>query len=111
LALFEFSCRAGGPEHLHLHQDEWIYILDGDFECRLGKKQLRLGPGESLFIPRNTPHVWATTGPATGRVLNAYQPAATIEDFFRELAACDGNPPSTKSSASMASAASSTPTA
>jgi hypothetical protein len=29
---------SGWPKHLHLKQDEWIYILEGDFEFRIGDK-------------------------------------------------------------------------
>ncbi len=93
LALFEFNCYSGGPKHLHRDQDEWIYVLEGNYELHLARKQLQLRPGESIFIPRNTPHVWASANPTLGKVLNAYQPANTIEDFFRHLASYDGNPP------------------
>ena len=31
MCAFEFTGRSGGPTHLHHKQDEWIYILEGDF--------------------------------------------------------------------------------
>src|SRR5437667_12713116 len=52
MCAFEFNCHAGGPKHLHHDQDEWIYIIDGQFEFYVGKKQFRLGAGECVFIPR-----------------------------------------------------------
>ncbi len=93
MCVFEFTCRAGGPKHLHREQDEWIYVLDGEFEFVVGEKQLQLGRGESIFIPRNVEHVWAVVGDAPGRILNVYQPAGKIEEFFREIGKYDGNPP------------------
>jgi hypothetical protein len=35
-----------------------------------------------MFIPRNIEHAWA--GPA--KILNTYQPAGKIEEFFQVLA-------------------------
>ncbi|HVX84489.1 MAG TPA: MerR family transcriptional regulator [Phycisphaerae bacterium] len=93
LAIFEFTCHAGGPKHAHLLQDEWLYIIDGEFECHLDTQKFRLRPGQSLFIPRKIPHVWASTTPSPGKILNIYHPADSIEDFFRQIAKYDGNPP------------------
>ena len=89
MCAFEFTGRSGGPKHLHHKQDEWIYILDGDFEFRIGHKQFRLGPGESIFIPRKTPHVWRCISKKRGRLLDVFQPAGNMEEFFRKL----GEPP------------------
>jgi DNA-binding transcriptional MerR regulator len=72
----------GWPRHVNRDQDEWIYVVDGDVECEIGKKRFRLGTGESMFIPRNIEHSWV--GPA--KVINTYQPAGTIEGFFQVLA-------------------------
>jgi DNA-binding transcriptional MerR regulator len=85
MCAFEFAARSGGPEHLHHKQDEWIYILEGNFEFRVGDKQFRLGPGGSIFIPRKTPHVWRCISKDRGRVLQVFQPAGNIEEFFRKL--------------------------
>ena len=66
-------------------QDEWIYVVDGKVELEIGKKRFRLGAGESMFIPRNVEHVWtAVSDPA--RIINSYQPAGKIEEFFQAVA-------------------------
>jgi quercetin dioxygenase-like cupin family protein len=72
----------GWPRHVNRDQDEWIYVVDGAVELEVGKKRVHLGTRESMFIPRNTEHAWA--GPA--KVLNTYQPAGKIEEFFQVLA-------------------------
>jgi len=84
--VFEFS-GSGWPKHLHLDQDEWIYVIDGEFEFQLGKskKSFRVGPGESVYLPRKVPHVWCTATGKPGRLINVYQPAGQMERFFREL--------------------------
>jgi DNA-binding transcriptional MerR regulator len=86
LCVFEFTCHAGGPKHLHYDQDEWIYILGGDFDFHVGEKKFRAGPGECVFIPRKVPHAWRSVNDTAGRIINAYQPAGSIEEFFSEAA-------------------------
>ncbi|HYW12590.1 MAG TPA: cupin domain-containing protein [Longimicrobium sp.] len=85
LCIFEFTGSGGGPRHLHHEQDEWIYVMDGGIELHIGEQQLRLGAGESAFVPRTVPHVWVCAGGGPCRILNVYQPAGNIEEFFREL--------------------------
>jgi DNA-binding transcriptional MerR regulator len=76
---------SGWPRHLNPEQDEWIYVVDGEVELEIGKKRFHLGARESMFIPRNVEHVWtAVSSPA--QILNTYQPAGKIEQFFQALA-------------------------
>jgi glyoxylate utilization-related uncharacterized protein len=74
----------GWPRHVNRDQDEWIYVVDGDVELEIGKKRVHLGKRESMFIPRNIEHAWAPVSPA--KILNTYQPAGKIEEFFQVLA-------------------------
>ena len=92
LCVFEFNCKSGGPRHLHHEQDEWIYVIDGDFELQLGDKRFRIGASESVFIPRKVPHVWACVSRKPGKIINMYQPAGKMEEFFRELGKYNGKP-------------------
>jgi len=85
MCIFEFTGSGGGPRHLHHEQDEWIYVMAGEIELHAGDRQLRLGPGESAFLPRALPHVWACLGGGPCRIVNVYQPAGAIEEFFRVL--------------------------
>ena len=73
----------GWPRHVNPDQDEWIYVVDGEVELEVGKKRLRLGAGESTFIPRNVEHAW---GCVPARIINTYQPAGKVEEFFQVLA-------------------------
>ena len=73
----------GWPRHVNRDQDEWIYVLDGQVELEIGKKRFRLGTGESMFLPRNIEHAW---GGVPAKVINTYQPAGKIEEFFQVLA-------------------------
>ena len=59
MCVFEFTGSGGGPRHLHHDQDEWIYVIEGEFDFEVGDERFRLGAGETVFIPRKIAHVWA----------------------------------------------------
>lgn len=95
LCILEMLASGGGPPHLHHEQDEWIYVLDGACLLEIAGERRRLTAGESTFIPRKTAHMWASEGWKSGqpaRILNVYQPAGTIEEFFREVGRCEDLP-------------------
>jgi DNA-binding transcriptional MerR regulator len=92
MCVFEFTGKSGGPRHLHYDQDEWIYVIEGEFEFHIGKKQLRLRGGESIFLPRKVAHVWGCVSDNEGKIINVYQPAGKMEEFFRTLPGFKGLP-------------------
>ena len=57
MCVFEFTGGGGGPRHLHYDQDEWIYVVDGEFEFEVGDKRFRIGAGGSVFLPQGSPRV------------------------------------------------------
>ncbi len=83
MCVFEVN-NTGWPRHVNREQDEWIYVVDGEVELEIGKKRFRLGARESMFIPRNVEHSWGSQRPS--RIINTYQPAGKIEEFFHVLA-------------------------
>ena len=76
---------SGWPRHVNPEQDEWIYVVDGEVELEIGKKRFHLGARESMFIPRNVEHVWSAVS-VPAKILNTYQPAGKVEEFFQALA-------------------------
>ena len=54
-------------------------------ELEIGKERFHLSARESMFIPRNVEHVWAAVS-SPAQILNTYQPAGKIEEFFQVLA-------------------------
>jgi DNA-binding transcriptional MerR regulator/quercetin dioxygenase-like cupin family protein len=85
MCAFEYTGGSSGPRHLHHEQDEWIYIVDGEFKFEIGEKRFHAGAGESVFIPRKVPHAWARVSEEPGKIIDVYQPAGNMEEFFREL--------------------------
>ena len=88
-----FHAKGGPARHLHVAQDEWFYVLEGEFLFEIGEESFRLKPGDSVLGPRMVPHVWAHAGDGRGRLLVAFAPAGSMEAFFREVTKADAMPP------------------
>lgn len=85
--------RGGPPRHLHHEQEEFFYILSGEYLMEVGDEKYRLGHGDSVLAPRGVPHVWASVGEGTGRLLIAFHPAGKMEAFFSEVTKLKEVPP------------------
>lgn len=72
-------------KHFHHDQDEWFYVLEGEYVMHVGDEKFRLGPGDSVLAPRKVPHVWACVSEKPGKLMAVFQPAGMMEAFFREL--------------------------
>jgi mannose-6-phosphate isomerase-like protein (cupin superfamily) len=77
----------GGPAlHVHHAQDEWFYVIKGDFIVQVGEETLTLTAGDSAFAPRSIPHAFAKTSEGEAQMLVLFQPAGSMEDFFLQMA-------------------------
>lgn len=94
LFVFEHSEMGPGgpPRHLHHDQDEWFYVVEGEFDFEVGDEAFTLYAGDSLLAPRRVPHVWACTS-ERGTLLLGVQPAGSLEAFFRATCELDAPPP------------------
>ena len=92
MCIFEFSGVGGGPLHRHREQDEWVYVLEGACSFEAGAERVHLTAGESIFIPRMTPHVWGCALGTFCKILNVYSPAGNMEEFFRQLSSAQDLP-------------------
>jgi quercetin dioxygenase-like cupin family protein len=77
----------GVPLHKHHSQEEWFWILTGQFLFEVGGELYNLGPGMSILAPRQIPHRWMKNTESDGRMLILVQPSAGMEIFFERLAA------------------------
>jgi quercetin dioxygenase-like cupin family protein len=78
------SKKGGPPRHLHHNEDEWFYVIEGEYIAEIGSERFVLKPGDSILGPREIPHVWAFVGDTQGRMLIAFAPANKMEAFFRD---------------------------
>lgn len=77
----------GPPLHLHLAQEEWFYIMEGEVLFQVGDKRLTLKPGDSILGPRNVPHAFTAVGPKPARMLIVFTPGGKMEQFFHDTVA------------------------
>ena len=73
------------PLHVHSHEDELFYVVEGEHIVRRGDEEFRLGPGEAVFCPRGVPHSQRRVDSGVGRELIVFTPGG-FEQFFRDLA-------------------------
>ena len=76
--------KGGPPRHVHHEQDEWFYVVAGEFAMEVGEENFRLTAGDSLFAPRKVPHAWAQVSDEPGTLITMVSPAGTFEDFILE---------------------------
>lgn len=72
--------------HIHDQEEEWIYIIDGQCRAQLDGQTMDVSAGDTVFVPRGTPHALANAGDTTARLLFILTPAG-MEPFFAETAA------------------------
>lgn len=76
----------GGPAyHLHHYQDEFFYVIKGEFIVKVGAETLTLKDGDFAFAPRKVPHAFAKVNDGEARMLVMFQPAGSMEAFFAEM--------------------------
>jgi quercetin dioxygenase-like cupin family protein len=73
------------PPHIHEHEDEAAYVLEGQLLVRLGASERLLGPGDFMLLPRGIVHAHSNPGQEPVRFLALLVPAG----FERCLADLD----------------------
>jgi quercetin dioxygenase-like cupin family protein len=69
------------PVHVHGHDDEAFFLLDGEMTVWVGDHRHRLRPGGIAFLPRGLPH--AVRCDIASRMLVLSTPAGFQETVFR----------------------------
>ena len=73
----------GPPLHLHVREDELMYVLEGRLRVELDGVMRDAPAGSVTFIPRSVPHTWQNAGAGVARLLFMFTPAAEgMEGFF-----------------------------
>jgi quercetin dioxygenase-like cupin family protein len=101
IAAFELlvaaSQRLPAPAHSHDHFEETIYGIDGVLTWTVDGKQIAVGPGQAICIPRGAVHRFDNSGSRDAKVLCVVTPAALGPEYFREtfalINAAAGGPP------------------
>jgi mannose-6-phosphate isomerase-like protein (cupin superfamily) len=75
-----------GPAHIHRHEDEYSYVLEGEVGFEIGDETFTAGPGELVAKPRGVWHAFWNAGDVPARVLEVISPAG-FERYFAEMSA------------------------
>jgi quercetin dioxygenase-like cupin family protein len=73
------------PPHVHPTQDEFIYVLEGVFDLRLGDADRQVRPGDLVRMPRGVPHAYYNNQDVPARALFWVSPARRLRALFDRL--------------------------
>lgn len=74
----------GAPPHVHLNEDEYSFVLEGEIGVLIGQREFTATPGTYVIKPRGIPHTFWNAGPQPARILEIISPAG-FENYFAEL--------------------------
>ncbi|MDJ0702191.1 MAG: cupin domain-containing protein [Leptolyngbyaceae cyanobacterium MO_188.B28] len=74
----------GPPLHVHQHEDELFYVLEGVYEFRFGDETIVANRGDLVHLPRLIPHSFRNVGAEPGVMINTITPGG-FEHFFVEI--------------------------
>jgi quercetin dioxygenase-like cupin family protein len=80
--------KSGPPLHIHRSNDEFFYVLSGEFKFKLGERVLNAFPGSVVFVPRGSKHTFENSGTEPGVLLVGVTPGG-LEKFFVERQGVD----------------------
>lgn len=86
LSVFEVTVRphSGPPPHVHLHEEESYYVLNGQFDFLQGDRTIHARVGEFIHFARGTLHTYRNVGEETGLLLAIFTPSG-VEHYFEEM--------------------------
>lgn len=85
LAVFEqtgLTPNGGPPLHIHPYQDEWFFVVEGDYLFQVGDDKYEMKSGDTIFLPRNVQHAFVQLT-EKGKMIVSYMPAGKMEAFFK----------------------------
>ena len=71
------------PLHVHRHEDEWLYVLEGTMTFHAGGENYRGGAGAFVSFPRGIPHTFSVESPSA-RFLVVNTPGGFERMFERQ---------------------------
>jgi quercetin dioxygenase-like cupin family protein len=84
----EVAPQSGPPAHIHRGEDEFFYVLKGQFQFKLGEQLVDAPAGSFIFLPRDHIHTFQNSGAETGLLLVGVTPAG-LEHLFVERQGVD----------------------
>jgi quercetin dioxygenase-like cupin family protein len=74
----------GPPLHVHRHETEIFYILEGTFEITVGGQVIPAPRGACAACPRDIPHKFRNVGTTEGKLLLTVIPGR-FSEYFKDV--------------------------
>jgi len=75
--------RSGPPTHVHQTEDEFFYVVSGEFRVKLADRIVSAPTQSVMFVPRGTAHTFQNVGAKPGVLLVGVTPGG-FEKMFEE---------------------------
>jgi quercetin dioxygenase-like cupin family protein len=94
MAVVEFTAprNFGPPLHAHRHEDEFLYVLDGELDVQIDGEWRRAKAGSFAWLPRAVPHTFQVMT-STARMLSATAGETAAFDQMMADLGCDVTEP------------------
>lgn len=95
LLAFDIAPGFGNRAHAHGAESEAFYVASGEFRFLNGNRTFEAGPGDFIYVPKNTRHGFKNLSSEIGKLLVFYSPAGAEQFFLKYGDDPDpaGNPP------------------
>ncbi len=80
--------KSGPPTHIHQAEDEFFYVVSGEFRVKLGDRIMSAPAQSVIFVPRGTAHTFQNVGMEPGVLLEGVAPGG-FEKMFEERQGVD----------------------
>ena len=80
--------KSGPPTHIHQTEDEFFYIVSGEFKVKLGDRIMSAPAKSVMFVPRGTAHTFQSVGTEPGVLVVGVTPGG-FEKMFEERQGVD----------------------
>ena len=80
--------KSGPPTHIHQTEDEFFYVVKGEFKLKLGDRIVSAPAQSVMFVPRGTAHTFQNVGTEPGVILVGVTPGGA-EKMFEERQGAD----------------------
>ena len=85
LAVFEqtgLTPNGGPPLHIHPFQNEWCYIIEGEYLFQVVEDKYQMKSGDTIFLPKNVQHAFGQQT-EKGKMIVSYLPDGKMEACFK----------------------------
>lgn len=77
------------PPHIHHTQDEFIYVLEGEYDLVLGTDKYKAGARDLVRMPKGIAHAFYNNNDVPARAIFWVSPAGKLKELFDNIHALE----------------------